>query len=203
MARRIGMLIFPRLTQLDMTGPYEVLARLPNTKVDLVAQDARAGDDRPRHADRADRDLCRLPAARPRHGAGRARPAGPDGGRGGAGVPAQAGGGREIRHLGLHRLAGARRRRPAQGQARHLPLGGDRASGAARRHPDQRARRGRRQYRHRRRASPPASTSRWRSPPSSRARRWPARSSSRSNTTPIRPSTAARRKRHGRRRSRR
>ena len=25
--RRIGMLIFPRLTQLDMTGPYEVLAR--------------------------------------------------------------------------------------------------------------------------------------------------------------------------------
>lgn len=35
--RRIGMLIFPRLTQLDMTGPYEVLARLPNTKVDLVA----------------------------------------------------------------------------------------------------------------------------------------------------------------------
>ncbi len=35
--RRIGMLIFPRLTQLDMTGPYEVLARLPNTIVDLVA----------------------------------------------------------------------------------------------------------------------------------------------------------------------
>ena len=38
MARRIGMLIFPRLTQLDMTGPYEVLARLPNTTVDLVAR---------------------------------------------------------------------------------------------------------------------------------------------------------------------
>src|SRR5450830_1314750 len=36
--RRIGMLIFPRLTQLDMTGPYEVLARLPNTAVDLVAR---------------------------------------------------------------------------------------------------------------------------------------------------------------------
>jgi cyclohexyl-isocyanide hydratase len=35
--RHIGMLIFPRLTQLDMTGPYEVLARLPNTKVELVA----------------------------------------------------------------------------------------------------------------------------------------------------------------------
>ena len=35
--RVIGMLIFPKLTQLDMTGPYEVLARLPNTKVLLVA----------------------------------------------------------------------------------------------------------------------------------------------------------------------
>ncbi len=35
--RLIGMLIFPRITQLDMTGPYEVLARVPNTKVHLVA----------------------------------------------------------------------------------------------------------------------------------------------------------------------
>ena len=36
--RRIGMLLFPQLTQLDLTGPYEVLARLPNSKVDLVAR---------------------------------------------------------------------------------------------------------------------------------------------------------------------
>ena len=36
--RQIGMLLFPRLTQLDLTGPYEVLARLPNTTVHLVAQ---------------------------------------------------------------------------------------------------------------------------------------------------------------------
>jgi cyclohexyl-isocyanide hydratase len=36
--RLIGMLIFPKLTQLDMTGPYEVLARVPNTKVHLVAR---------------------------------------------------------------------------------------------------------------------------------------------------------------------
>lgn len=35
--RLIGMLIYTRLTQLDMTGPYEVLARLPNTKVHLIA----------------------------------------------------------------------------------------------------------------------------------------------------------------------
>jgi len=36
--RRIGMLIFPRMTQLDMTGPYEVLARLPDTAVELIAR---------------------------------------------------------------------------------------------------------------------------------------------------------------------
>jgi cyclohexyl-isocyanide hydratase len=35
--RLIGMLLFPRLTQLDLTGPYEVLARLPNTKVHLIS----------------------------------------------------------------------------------------------------------------------------------------------------------------------
>lgn len=36
MALEIGFLLFPRLTQLDMTGPYEVLARLPDAKVRLV-----------------------------------------------------------------------------------------------------------------------------------------------------------------------
>ncbi len=38
MTRRIGMLLFPQMTQLDLTGPYEVLARLPNSKVDLIAR---------------------------------------------------------------------------------------------------------------------------------------------------------------------
>ena len=38
MTNHIGMLLFPRLTQLDLTGPYEVLARLPETRVHLVAQ---------------------------------------------------------------------------------------------------------------------------------------------------------------------
>src|SRR5689334_3126306 len=36
--RRVRLLVFPRLTQLDMTGPYEVLARLPDTTVDLVGR---------------------------------------------------------------------------------------------------------------------------------------------------------------------
>jgi cyclohexyl-isocyanide hydratase len=31
------MVLFPGLTQLDLTGPYEVLARMPDTRVHLVA----------------------------------------------------------------------------------------------------------------------------------------------------------------------
>ncbi|HVE85795.1 MAG TPA: DJ-1/PfpI family protein [Myxococcales bacterium] len=38
---RVGMLLFPALTQLDLTGPYEILARLPDTQVLLVADDRR------------------------------------------------------------------------------------------------------------------------------------------------------------------
>jgi cyclohexyl-isocyanide hydratase len=36
MTTRIGFLLFPRLTQLDLTGPYEVFGRLPDTQVLLV-----------------------------------------------------------------------------------------------------------------------------------------------------------------------
>ena len=33
----VGMVLFPDLTQLDLTGPYEVFTRLPNATVHLVA----------------------------------------------------------------------------------------------------------------------------------------------------------------------
>ncbi len=33
---QIGLILFPRLTQLDLTGPFEVLARLPNAQVHLI-----------------------------------------------------------------------------------------------------------------------------------------------------------------------
>src|SRR5215469_13164625 len=33
---RSGMLVFPNLTQLDLTGPYEVLARLPDAETLLL-----------------------------------------------------------------------------------------------------------------------------------------------------------------------
>jgi len=33
---RVAMLLFPQLTQLDLSAPYEVLARLPNAEISLV-----------------------------------------------------------------------------------------------------------------------------------------------------------------------
>src|SRR5215211_1769508 len=35
---RVGMVLFPDLTQLDLTGPYEVFARIPGAEVHLVAR---------------------------------------------------------------------------------------------------------------------------------------------------------------------
>ncbi len=39
MTLHVGMLLFPCLTQLDLTGPYEVLHRIPDTRVHLVWKD--------------------------------------------------------------------------------------------------------------------------------------------------------------------
>ena len=40
MTIEIGMLLFPGLTQLDLMGPHEVLARVPDTRVRLIARTA-------------------------------------------------------------------------------------------------------------------------------------------------------------------
>ncbi|HYF07214.1 MAG TPA: DJ-1/PfpI family protein [Acetobacteraceae bacterium] len=50
---RIGLLLFPRLTQLDMTGPFEVFSRVPGAKVHLVWKT--------RDAVRSDTGLAMLP----------------------------------------------------------------------------------------------------------------------------------------------
>jgi cyclohexyl-isocyanide hydratase len=39
MTLQIGMLLYPGLTQLDLTGPFEVLQRVPDTRVHLVWKD--------------------------------------------------------------------------------------------------------------------------------------------------------------------
>src|SRR5512142_1837873 len=36
---QIGFLLFPRLTQLDLTGPFEVLSRLPGAQLHLLARE--------------------------------------------------------------------------------------------------------------------------------------------------------------------
>src|SRR5215470_20036649 len=36
----VGFVIFPHLTQLDFTGPQQVLARLPNSAMHIVAKSA-------------------------------------------------------------------------------------------------------------------------------------------------------------------
>lgn len=34
----VGMILFPGVTQLDLTGPYEVFARMPSSRVTLIAE---------------------------------------------------------------------------------------------------------------------------------------------------------------------
>lgn len=34
---QVGMLLFPKLTQLDLTGPYEVFSRMPDTQIFLLS----------------------------------------------------------------------------------------------------------------------------------------------------------------------
>lgn len=52
---RCGMLVFPDLTQLDLTGPYEILARLPGAEVLLLSKT--------REPVRSERGLTILPSA--------------------------------------------------------------------------------------------------------------------------------------------
>jgi cyclohexyl-isocyanide hydratase len=52
---RVGLLLFPGLTQLDMTGPYEVFSRMPGAEVDVIWKDRRPV--------RSDQGLCFLPSA--------------------------------------------------------------------------------------------------------------------------------------------
>ncbi|HUJ58183.1 MAG TPA: DJ-1/PfpI family protein [Kofleriaceae bacterium] len=39
MTLHFGMLLYPGLTQLDLTGPYEIMSRIPDTRVHLVARE--------------------------------------------------------------------------------------------------------------------------------------------------------------------
>ena len=49
----VGFVIFPDLTQLDFTGPQQVLARLPESAMHIVAKSSAAGAKRQRARSRA------------------------------------------------------------------------------------------------------------------------------------------------------
>src|SRR5439155_1546953 len=80
MTTRIGLLLFPRLTQLDLTGPYEVFARLSEAQVLLVGSAEARSDTGLRlqpdvgHADAPQLDVICVPGGvRRRVEDGRAR----------------------------------------------------------------------------------------------------------------------------------
>ena len=148
---QIGLVLFPRVTQLDFTGPLQVFSSLPGAKVHLIWKRIEPVTERFRAGADADHDVRGLPAARRHLRARRLRHRRHDQRRGDAGLPAPAGAGREIHHLGLHGFAGARRRRPAQRLSRGDALDGDGLPLGVRRDPDQDAGLRRPQPRHRRR----------------------------------------------------
>jgi cyclohexyl-isocyanide hydratase len=51
----VGLLLFPNITQLDMTGPYEVFTRMPGSKVDVLWKS--------RDPVASDQGLCLVPTA--------------------------------------------------------------------------------------------------------------------------------------------
>lgn len=119
----IGLLVFPNVQQLDLTGPYEVFASWPEARVRLIWKDRTpvvsvtglkltpdaTFDDCPLL------DVVCVPG-----GDGIKRTAGR---RSRSGVPAPSGGVGAFHHLRMHGRARARGGRPAQRQARHDPLG--------------------------------------------------------------------------------
>ena len=134
MSFRIGLLLFPDITQLDMTGPYEVFTKFPGAEVHLVWKSldpvtANGGMKimpTTTFASCPQLDVVCVP--------------------GGPGMNpllndeetldllAQSGRRRALRHLRLHRRAGARRGGTSQRQARGNALDEPRHAESVRRH---------------------------------------------------------------------
>ncbi len=185
---RIGSLLFEGVDQIDLTGPFEVLSRIPNSTYRIYAQDHGAGARPQGVAADAGCHAGRGAAARCAACAGRLRPGSLDGGRRGARLDPPAGGGGLQHLLGLHRRVAVRRGRPAEGTPGDNALGVVSSAAVFRRYARERACGHRRKLRvcrrrHRgdrrrvaaRRASCAATTRRGRS-----SSTWPMRRSRRS-----------------------
>ena len=102
---RVGQIVFPRMDQMDLTGPFAVFARLPNAKVQLLWKNTEPVRDQSglgivpdaSLAEAGEIDLLVVP--------GRRRAGGLDGGSGGIVVHRRAGGDGENCIFNLHGLA--------------------------------------------------------------------------------------------------
>ncbi len=120
----VGFVIFPDLTQLDFTGPLQVLARLPQSATHIVAKsEAPVRSDcglslvpTRTFASCPPLDLICIPG-------GISGVVGAIGDRETVEFVRRASGGREVCHLGLHRRVRSRRRRIAQGATGDDALG--------------------------------------------------------------------------------
>ena len=191
---QIGSLLFEGIDQIDLTGPFEVLSRIPNSTYRIYGKTTEPVRDLKGLRLTPDATLGRCAATRRAACARRLRPGSPDGGCRRARLDPTAGRGRAQHLLGVHGCAAVRRRRPAEGKARDNALGVVSSAAVVRRHSRQRTRGDRRELdlrrrRHRRESTAPCvlrrscGATRWRRPSSSI---WPMHRS--------RPSTAARRK---------
>ena len=85
---QVGFVLFPNLTQLDFTGPLQVLSRLPRSTTHIVAKTRRSRAVGRRTRPRADDDVQGLSAARPSVHSRRVRRRSGDRGRGDDGLRA-------------------------------------------------------------------------------------------------------------------
>ena len=89
---QIGSLLFEGLDQIDLTGPFEVLSRIPNATYRLYGKTAEPVRDLKGLRLTPDAALSDAPQLDVLHVPGGFRPGSPDGGRASAGLDQAAGG---------------------------------------------------------------------------------------------------------------
>ena len=107
---QIGSLLFEGVDQIDLTGPFEVLSRIPNSTYRIYGKTAEPVRDLKGLRLTAGRDAGRCATTGRPSCAGRLWPGGPDGRCRGPRMDSTAGRGRAQHLLGVHRRAAFRRR---------------------------------------------------------------------------------------------
>lgn len=121
---RIGALLFEQLDQIDFTGPFEVLGRLPGSSFTTYAKDPEPVRDVLGLRLTPDATFSEAPQLDVLHIPGGPRDRRRDGGRGDAELGPPAGGRGAVRALGVHRRPDLRGGGPDPGATGHDALGG-------------------------------------------------------------------------------